>query len=54
MIFLFLTLVVFCSAERNCLCNYGTGHYKEHFKDISILQLSWLFRLLEWTVCAIW
>ena len=23
-----------CSAEQNLLCNYGSGHYKEHFCEI--------------------
>ena len=28
----------FCSAKQNSLCNFGRGHYEEHFCDI-ILNL---------------
>ena len=34
---------LFCSAERNHLCNYGRGYYKKHFCEI-ILNLGQWFR----------
>ena len=39
----YLELCHRCSAERNHLCNFGTGHHKEHFRVIIFLE-QWFSR----------
>ena len=34
----------FCSAELNSLCNFGTGCYKKHFREIILNFGQWLKR----------
>ena len=38
-----LALGAFCSAEQNCLCNFGRGQYEEYFCE-NILNLGQWFK----------
>ena len=41
---LFIDISIFCLAEQNSLCNFGRGHFEEHFCDIILNFGQWLRR----------
>ena len=45
---------LFCSPERNHLCNFGRGYYKEQFCEIILNLDHWLRRRFVLKIFLIW